>query len=62
MMDASDRKVISQAYIKKWLTKMRTLTTYQKFSKHIETLGEILSSSDKVLDSFDTNIKNTWKD
>ena len=62
LMDASDRKVISQAYIKEWLTKIRTLSTYDKFSKHIEALGDILSSSDKALDSFDTNIKNTWKD
>ncbi len=62
MMDASDRKIVSQAYIKKWLTKIRTLSTYDKFSNHIEALGDILSSSDKVLDGFDTNIKNTWKD
>lgn len=62
IMNASDRKTISQAYIKNWLIKIRTLSTYDKFSKHIEALGDILSSSDKVLDSFDNNIKNTWKD
>jgi len=62
LMDSSDRKVVSTGYIKKWLTKIRTLSTYGKFSEHIEALGDILSSSDKVIDGLDTNIKNTWKD
>jgi hypothetical protein len=62
LMDASDRSVISQEYIKQWLVKIRKLPTYAKFSNYIEALGEILSASDKALDSLETKIKTTWKD
>ena len=62
MMNSSDRKTVTTNYIKKWLTKIRTLPTYGKFSKHVEALGDILSRSDKSLDGLDKNIKNTWKE
>lgn len=62
LMNKSSRADIGKTYISKWLTKMRTLPTYGNFEESIETLGNILSSSAKVLDGFNTNMKNTWKD
>jgi len=62
MMDASDRSIVTQKYIKDWLVRIRELSTYTKFSENIEALGEILSSSNKSLDSINKNLKQTWKD
>lgn len=61
-MDASSRDEITVNYINKWVKKMRTLPTYDKFKDDIETLKDILTCSAKTLDSIEKNIKLTWKE
>ncbi len=62
IMNKSSRTDISIKFIKRWLTHIRRLSTYNDYSDNIESLGEILSCSGKTLDGFNTNMKNIWKD
>ncbi len=60
IMDNSSRVDISTGYIKKWLNKLRKLSTYGKYENYVESLGELLSSNSKTLDKLDKNIKQNW--
>ena len=62
LMDSSDRALVTQKYIKQWLTVMQSLTTYKKYSKYVEKLAEILSASDNALDKIAKNLNKTWKE
>ena len=60
VMDKSSRVEVDIKYIKRWLSSMRKLSTYNKYEKHIEALGELLTSSARALDGLNKNIKDTW--
>jgi hypothetical protein len=62
IMNKSCRNEVNKPAIKDWLSKIRSLPNYADYSEHIESLGDLLSSSTKVLDGFNVNMKNTWKD
>ena len=59
-MDNSSRVDIGVGYIKKWLNKLRKLSTYGKYENYIESLGELLCSDSKILNKLNRNIKQNW--
>ncbi len=61
-MNSSCRTEVNRQFIKTWLNKIRKLSTYNAFSDDIESLSSILSSSAKVLDGYNVNMKKMWKD
>ena len=61
ILDKSCRKTVTISNIKSWHTKMRSLSTYSKYSKNISYLADLLASSIKSLDTLDKNIKNNWR-
>lgn len=61
IMNKSSRTEISAKYIKQWLNKLRGLSTYDKAEKYVEVLGDVLSSSAKVLDGMNPKIKEIWR-
>jgi len=62
-MNKSCRTDVSKKSIKDWLVKIRQLPTYNAYSSNIEALGDVLSSSAKVLDGYsNVNMKKTWKE
>lgn len=61
-MNRSSREDVDVKFIKAWLNKIRQLPTYSNYEANIEALGDLLNSSSKVLDGFNANMKNTWKD
>ena len=60
IMDNSSRIEIDKTYINKWLSKIRKLSTYGKYEKYVESLGDLLSCNAKVLDKVNKNIKQNW--
>ena len=61
LMNRSNRREINKTYINKWFRKMCKLPTYSDYSTHISTLFDILSSSTRVLDKLNRNIKEIWR-
>jgi len=51
---------ISKSWLDKWHTNMRKLSTYDKYSKYIRGLREILNISMPELAKWDRKIQNNW--
>ncbi len=60
MLHSSDPANINKEYLKKWYSKLKSMSTYNKHSKHIDTLFEILSHSTDELSTCGTNLKKNW--
>ncbi len=62
-MNKSCRTDINKKSITDWLVKIRKLPTYNTYANNIESLGDVLVSSAKVLDGYNNvNMKKTWKE
>jgi hypothetical protein len=62
LMNESSRSKVSPRFIKGWLQRVRKLSTYNKYEDYIEGLGDLLSCSAAVLEGFNKNMNNTWKE
>ena len=60
ILNESDMKYINASFIKKWYTRMKSLSTYQQYSSDIDRLYSILKAPEKKILSLDLDIKNGW--
>ncbi len=51
---------VSKKFLDSWMSRMRSLDTYDKYSDCIEGLYETLSLPRREINKFDLNIKNNW--
>lgn len=56
----SSRQDITPEYVRKWLRRMRKLSTYSKYELYVESLGDLLSCKAVTLENLDHNIKKNW--
>lgn len=56
----SDSSSINSAYLDKWLTKMKSFSTFRKHSQYIYGLHEILKISTTNLQGWDREIQKNW--
>ena len=51
---------IDKAYLKAWHNKMKKLSTYSVYAKHIDELYDILSHNTETFDKFDKSLQKNW--
>jgi len=60
LLTSSDSRAISAPFLRKWYTKLRSMSTYNEYSKYIDGLYEILKIKTKELTGWDRRIKKNW--
>jgi len=60
VLNMSKGSDVSKSWLDKWHAKMRQLSTYKKYAKHIDGLREILKVSMPELAKWDRKIQNNW--
>lgn len=60
MLNSSKAKSITKAYLKKWYKKMRSLSTYNKYSGQIDKLYAILSVPRREVTGVGFDLKKNW--
>lgn len=60
ILDDSKAGEISKAFLSKWHTEMRRLSTYDRYGDHIDGLREILSQPVNEINKWDRRIKQNW--
>jgi hypothetical protein len=59
-LNDSDPTAINASYLNKWLSTMKSFSTYKDNSKYIHGLYEILKISAKQLQEYDREIQKNW--
>jgi hypothetical protein len=59
-LNLSKSSDISKSWLDKWHSNMRKLSTYEKYSKYIRGLREVLKISSGELSKWDRKIQNNW--
>jgi len=60
ILNNSKSSDIDKAFLSEWHKKMRELSTYNKYSKYIDGLKEMLTIPITDISKWDRNIKNNW--
>lgn len=60
ILNNSKSSDIDKAFLSKWHKKMRELSTYNKYSKYIDGLKEMLTIPITDISKWDRNIKDNW--
>lgn len=60
LLDKSESRVVSKAFLTKWHKQMKTMSTYRKYNVYIDALLELLQRPTKELQSIDTCLKSNW--
>lgn len=60
LLHESDASLITKEYLKRWHNKLKSMSTYNKHSKYIDLLFELLNHTKKEFDEYGTNIKENW--
>jgi len=60
MLNRSKAKSITKTYLKKWYAKLKGMSTYNKYSEHIDNLYTILCMPNKDIKDLGFDIKTNW--
>ena len=56
----SNAREITKPFLNSWYNKIKGLSTYRKYSEHVDGLFDTLSHSQKVLENTEKRLKKTW--